>query len=181
MASARAQTTPRCQAPSANGPAARTVSVGRPESRSQTPMRSTSSVLEFGLAIRPAGTAVRAYSDGPNCATPGGIWTSVSAPVAESASAVDVQTAPGAWYSSRAWMPGSDVRWRIVTLPPRMVVPAGGVNTKSAPLKAGMATPCAANALSTPLARQALPAAPAPHAPKPAPTAARRPVWSADG
>ena len=78
-------------------------------------------------------------------------------------------------------MPGSVVRCRIVTLPPRMVVPAGGVNTKSAPLNAGIATLCTANALSTPLARQELPADPAPHAPKPVPTAARRPVWSADG
>ena len=97
MASACAQTTPRCQTPSANAPSARTASVGRPESRSQTPMRSTSSTLELGLAMRPAGTAVRAYSDGPNWATPGGISTSVSVATAVSASAVDVHTAPGAW------------------------------------------------------------------------------------
>ena len=89
--------------------------------------------------------------------------------------------APVVRYSSRAWTPGSEVRQAIVTAPPAMTVPAGGVNTKSAAFQAGIARLGAAEAVTTPGVRQRLPPAPPPHAAKPVPAAARSTDWSAFG
>ncbi len=156
-------------------------SVGRPEVAQPDADAQHLEHVGVGAGDAPAGTAVRAYSDGPNWATPGGISTSVSAAAAVSAQrrrrphrAGRAVQQPGVDAGIGGAVPHRDAAAEDGRAGRRREDEVGAVERRDRDVRRGERGEHAARPAE--VAGRA-----APHAAKPAPTAARRPVWSAAG